>query len=79
MSSFVWGLLGAVIGAAILALVWGVIGSAIWGPEGGVVFGFIWGVVGGIVGGVGSYGLCRDLEDRRRKFNEMALGWLSES
>ena len=49
-----WGLIGTLVGANLLFLLFGSIGVAVWGPSGGMVFGLVWWVVGGIVGGVGA-------------------------
>ena len=55
-----WGLIGTLVGANLLFLLFGSIGVAVWGPSGGMLFGLVWWVVGGIVGGVGAYGLAKE-------------------
>ena len=55
-----WGLIGTLVGANLLFLLFGSIGVALWGLSGGIVFGLVWWVVGGIVGGVGAYGLAKE-------------------
>ena len=55
-----WGLIGTLVGANLLFLLFTSIGVAAWGLSGGIVFGLVWWVVGGIVGGVGAYGLAKE-------------------